>query len=231
MSLEPAGSNPEYVLTIVCPDRPGIVFAVSGFLVQHSANILESQQFDDRLEDRFFMRVRFEVYDARQTLEGLRETFDVVARTYSMSWHLWPAEAKYRTLIMASRFGHCLNDLLYRQSTGALQIEVAGHPDRGHHVGDAFGAHDHPRPPVDHGVPDGAGGVVAGITRIQNCHAQSLVVIGTLGKVRFHGPIEDQFQHRRRPARNAEPAANPPRPSMSRSPREFRRPFLPIRRR
>ena len=133
MSLEPAGSNPEYVLTIVCPDRPGIVFAVSGFLVQHSANILESQQFDDQLEDRFFMRVRFEVYDARQTLDGLRETFDVVARTYSMSWHLWPAEARYRTLIMASRFGHCLNDLLYRQSTGALQIEVAGvvsnHPD------------------------------------------------------------------------------------------------------
>jgi formyltetrahydrofolate deformylase len=116
--------HPEYVLTIACPDRPGIVFAVSSFLVQHSANILESQQFDDRLDDRFFMRVHFEVFDGTSTVEGLRAAFTPVSSAYSMAWHLWDADAKYRTLVMVSKFGHCLNDLLYRQSTGALQIEI-----------------------------------------------------------------------------------------------------------
>ncbi len=125
--------HPEFVLTIACPDRPGIVFAVSSFLVQHSGNILESQQFDDRLENRFFMRVHFEVFDEAATLENLRAAFAQVSTAHSMSWHLWEADAKYRTLVMVSKFGHCLNDLLYRQSTGALQIEVpaivSNHPD------------------------------------------------------------------------------------------------------
>ena len=116
--------HPEYVLTIVCPDRPGIVFGVASFLVQQSGNILESQQFDDRLEDRFFMRVHFEVLDHNATLDGLRTGFDGVAEAYSMTWHLWDAAAKYRTLVMVSKFGHCLNDLLYRQSMDALQIEI-----------------------------------------------------------------------------------------------------------
>jgi formyltetrahydrofolate deformylase len=119
-----ASRHPEYVLTIVCPDRPGIVFAVSSFLVQHSGNILESQQFDDRLDDRFFMRVHFEVFDNATGLEALRTAFAPIAEAYTMTWHLWEAAAKYRTLVMVSKFGHCLNDLLYRQSIGALQIEI-----------------------------------------------------------------------------------------------------------
>ncbi|MGH3383104.1 MAG: formyltetrahydrofolate deformylase [Nocardioidaceae bacterium] len=117
-------TNPEYVLTIVCPDRPGIVFAVSGFLVQHSGNILESQQFDDRIEDRFFMRVHFETFEPGHTLASLQEAFAGVAASYAMTWQLWDASAPYRTLVMVSRFGHCLNDLLFRWSTGSLQIDV-----------------------------------------------------------------------------------------------------------
>ncbi|MPZ94676.1 MAG: formyltetrahydrofolate deformylase [Propionibacteriales bacterium] len=118
-------TNPEYVLTIVCPDRPGIVFAVSGFLVQHSGNILESQQFDDRIEDRFFMRVHFETFEPGHTLGSLQEAFAGVAASYGMTWQLWDASAPYRTLVMVSRFGHCLNDLLFRWSTGSLQIDVS----------------------------------------------------------------------------------------------------------
>ncbi|MCW2595222.1 MAG: formyltetrahydrofolate deformylase [Pseudonocardiales bacterium] len=130
---EPATRYPEYVLTIVCPDRPGIVFAVASFLVHSSGNILESQQYDDRLEQRFFMRVQFEVYDAAMTLERLRAGFEKVALASDMTWQMWDAEAKYQTLVMVSKDGHCLNDLLYRQSTGALPIEipaiVSNHPD------------------------------------------------------------------------------------------------------
>src|SRR3954451_11830930 len=97
---------PSYVLTIVCPDRAGIVHAVSGLLVEHGGNILESQQFDDLAEDRFFLRVRF---DAESSLEELRAAFTPVAERFAMTWELWDAAAPYRTLIMVSKFSHCLN--------------------------------------------------------------------------------------------------------------------------
>jgi formyltetrahydrofolate deformylase len=85
----------EFVLTLSCPDRAGLVHAVTTFLVDHSGNILESQQFEDRHQDRFFMRVHFDVSDPDGSLESLR-----------------------------AGFGHCLNDMLFRKSTGALNIEI-----------------------------------------------------------------------------------------------------------
>ncbi|MFG2030576.1 formyltetrahydrofolate deformylase [Streptomyces sp. NPDC048825] len=114
----------EFVLTLSCPDQAGLVHAVSGFLVDHSGNILESQQFDDRLQGRFFMRVHFDVSDPRASLERLRTDFAPVAEAYRIEWRLWDAAAPTRTLIMVSKYGHCLNDLLFRKSTGALNIEV-----------------------------------------------------------------------------------------------------------
>jgi formyltetrahydrofolate deformylase len=131
------GTMTSYVLTIVCPDRAGIVHAVTGMLVEHGGNILESQQFDDVAEDRFFMRVRFEVEgaeaDGSATLEALRAAFAPVAERFAMTWELWDATAPYRTLILVSKFSHCLNDLLFRAANGSLQIDVAGivsnHPD------------------------------------------------------------------------------------------------------
>jgi formyltetrahydrofolate deformylase len=113
----------QFVLTLRCPDRPGIVHAVSGFLVEHSGNILQSQQYGDPETGRFFMRVQFETADGGG-LEGLRDAFTGVADRFGMSWELWDARARYRTLIMVSRFGHCLNDLLFRWNTGTLQIDI-----------------------------------------------------------------------------------------------------------
>ena len=112
-----------YVLVLSCPDRPGIVHAVSGFLVERGGNIVESQQFGDRLTDRFFMRIDFLV-DGPATAESLRADFAGVAARFDMTFELWPARAPYRTLIMVSKQLHCLNDLLFRASTGALQVEV-----------------------------------------------------------------------------------------------------------
>jgi formyltetrahydrofolate deformylase len=126
-------TDPSYVLTIVCPDRPGIVHAVTGFLVESSGNILESQQFDDVPEDRFFMRVLFAVSDPAVGLEALRSRFSAIGERYGMTWELWNAAAPYRTLILVSRFSHCLNDLLFRWSSGSLQVDipavVSNHPD------------------------------------------------------------------------------------------------------
>ena len=126
MADEPVTGAPgssEYVLSLSCPDRPGIVHAVASFLVERSGNILESQQFDDRVENRFFMRVQFEISEER-TLGSLRDDFSQVAAALSMTWEMYAVDVPYRTLILVSRLGHCLNDLLFRWSTGSLNIDI-----------------------------------------------------------------------------------------------------------
>lgn len=124
----------EFVLTLSCPDRPGIVHAVSGYLVDQGANIVESQQFGDRLTHRFFMRIAFTTEAATEPGD-LRQAFAPTAERFGMHFELWAADAPYRTLIMVSKHLHCLNDLLFRASTGAVQIDVpavvSNHPDAG----------------------------------------------------------------------------------------------------
>jgi formyltetrahydrofolate deformylase len=117
----PAG---DFVLTIICPDRPGIVHAVTGFLVRHGGNIIESQQYDDLETGSFFMRMGFEVAGTGTTAEQLRDAFAPIAAEYRMDFRLWDARAPYRTLLMVSGHLHCLNDLLFRHSTGSLQIDI-----------------------------------------------------------------------------------------------------------
>jgi formyltetrahydrofolate deformylase len=128
-------SNPsgDFVVILDCPDRPGIVHAVSGFLVTKGGNIVESQQFGDPLNGRFFMRIDFSMTDPDATAESLRTDFAEVAESFAMSFEIWGARVPYRTLIMVSKQLHCLNDLLFRHSTGSLQIAVplvvSNHPD------------------------------------------------------------------------------------------------------
>jgi formyltetrahydrofolate deformylase len=124
MMSAPSAPRPEFVLTVTCLDQAGIVHAVSSFLVAHSGNIRQSQQFDDRLEGRFFMRVQFDVTDPAVGLEQLRAGFASVAEMYQISWSLQDATRPTRTLLMVSKFGHCLNDLLFRHRIGALNIEI-----------------------------------------------------------------------------------------------------------
>jgi len=127
---EPVG---DFVLTIVCEqDRPGIVHAVTSFLLRHGGNIRESQQFGDALQGRFFMRIDFEVAEPVDA-DTLRADFEATAAEFGMQYEIWAASAPYRTLIMVSKHLHCLNDLLFRTSTGELQIDVpvvvSNHPD------------------------------------------------------------------------------------------------------
>jgi formyltetrahydrofolate deformylase len=118
----PAGH--EYVLTLTCPEAPGIVFAVSRFVMTQGGNISASQQFDDRLTDTFFMRVQFRADGV--TAGSLRQDFAAIASQFAMAWQLHDLHTPTRTLIMVSRFGHCLNDLLFRTGTGALNLEIPG---------------------------------------------------------------------------------------------------------
>jgi formyltetrahydrofolate deformylase len=127
---EPPAAAPSFVLTLWCPDQAGIVHAVTGMLVERHGNIVESQQFSDLAEDRFFLRVKFAVDDPSSAdgdlLDVLRKAFAPVAERFDMTWNLWEAAAPYRTLILVSKFSHCLNDLLFRWSKQALQVDVVG---------------------------------------------------------------------------------------------------------
>ena len=141
MTVAPATSSPQiavsdYVLTLSCPDRPGIVSAVASFIADHDCNIVESQQFGDRAGGAFFMRVQFEpVHGTRLDVDRLRGDFAGTAGHFGMAWRLLVAAEKQRVLILVSKFGHCLNDLLYRANSGALNIDVpaviSNHPDLG----------------------------------------------------------------------------------------------------
>ncbi|GII79008.1 formyltetrahydrofolate deformylase [Sphaerisporangium rufum] len=120
----------EYVLTLSCPDRPGVVAAVSGMLATRKCNITESQQFGDPVAGRFFMRVQF---TSGLPEDELRSACTALVPELSMEFQLHDLGVRPRVLVMVSKLGHCLNDLLYRVRSGLLDIEivavVSNHPD------------------------------------------------------------------------------------------------------
>ncbi|WP_406429007.1 formyltetrahydrofolate deformylase [Streptomyces sp. NBC_01589] len=122
---QPAETVPEqYVLTLSCPDRQGIVHAVSSYLFMTGCNIEDSQQFGDHDTGLFFMRVHFSA-DAPVTVEKLRASFAAVGDSFRMEWQIHRSSERMRVVLLVSKFGHCLNDLLFRASIGALPVEIA----------------------------------------------------------------------------------------------------------
>lgn len=115
--------HPQYILNLSCLDQRGIVQRVSGFLAGHGCNILDSAQFGDAQSKLFFMRVHFAVEEAL-TDEVLRSSFSTLADTMQMNWQLHDAYKKPRVLLLVSKIGHCLNDLLFRYKSGLLPVEI-----------------------------------------------------------------------------------------------------------
>ncbi|MDI3422118.1 formyltetrahydrofolate deformylase [Streptomyces luteolus] len=113
----------QYVLTLSCPDKQGIVHAVSSYLFMTGCNIEDSQQFGDHDTGLFFMRVHFSA--EALNAEKLRASFAAVGDSFQMDWQIHLADEKMRIVLMVSKFGHCLNDLLFRARTGALPVEIA----------------------------------------------------------------------------------------------------------
>ncbi|GAA3763538.1 formyltetrahydrofolate deformylase [Salinactinospora qingdaonensis] len=123
----------EYVLTLSCPDTRGIVAAVATVLSRHGCNITESQQYGDHYTGRFFLRTQFLAEDPAVGEDALRGAFASLAGDLDMEWELWRCAVRPRVLVMVSKHGHCLNDLLYRQRSGLLGVDIAAvvsnHPD------------------------------------------------------------------------------------------------------
>lgn len=114
----------DYILTLSCPDRTGIVHSVSGWLLEQNGNILEAQQFGDAATNRFFLRIQFSLPE-KQDVNALQTSFAPIAETFSMDANIYDAQRKARLLILVSRQGHCLNDLLFRAHSGQLPVEIA----------------------------------------------------------------------------------------------------------
>lgn len=112
------------ILTLSCPDQRGIVAKVSAFLFERGCNILDAQQFDDQETGQFFMRVVFDADDADR--EALRGEFGALADGFKMKWTLRNRADRYRVLLLASKFDHCLADLVYRWRIGELPMDITG---------------------------------------------------------------------------------------------------------
>jgi formyltetrahydrofolate deformylase len=133
-----------HILTINCPDRAGIVAAVTSFLAEQGAFITEAAQFGDPISARFFQRIVFRVENGLGKPGAFAAAFEPIMRKFEMKWTLHEAGHKDRVLIAVSKFGHCLNDLLHRYRTGALPVDVVG----------VVSNHDDMRAIVEwHGVP------------------------------------------------------------------------------
>jgi formyltetrahydrofolate deformylase len=112
-----------FILTLSCPDKPGIVARVSAHLFERGCNILDAQQYDDEEAKRFFMRVVFD--PGHQDVETLRTDLEPLAGEYDMRWTLRASAEKRRVMILVSAFDHCLVDLLYRWRNGEMPMDLA----------------------------------------------------------------------------------------------------------
>ncbi|MEY3408687.1 MAG: Formyltetrahydrofolate deformylase [Pseudomonadota bacterium] len=114
--------NHAFILTLSCPDRTGIVHAVSGFLLERGGNIEEAAQYNDHATGLFFMRVQFACDQVSEA--DLRTQLESFATSFGMNWNLHSTTQPMRTVILVSKEGHCLNDLLFRWKSGLLPIDI-----------------------------------------------------------------------------------------------------------
>ncbi|GAA2968861.1 MULTISPECIES: formyltetrahydrofolate deformylase [Glutamicibacter] len=128
--------NNIYVLTFTCAERSGIVHAVTGLLLKHQGDIRELKQHDDQRSGTLFMRIEFEICnqpDTSQDIAELEASLEELAQEYQAQWGMRAAGKKKRVVVMVSKFGHCLHDLLFRARMGELPVEIAAvvsnHPD------------------------------------------------------------------------------------------------------
>ncbi|MFB9377277.1 formyltetrahydrofolate deformylase [Kineococcus gynurae] len=175
------------VLTLSCPDRPGIVHAVTGALVALDANITDSQQFGDPDTNLFSMRVAF---DATATEEALRANLSVVAQRFGLEWSLSAADVPMKILVMCSKQAHCLNDLLFRHRSQNLPVEIVGvvsnHPDLADLVG--FYGLDFHHVPVAQGDPASKAAAEDRVRELVDATGAELVVLA-----RYMQVLSDQL--------------------------------------
>ena len=116
----------KFILIINCPDKEGIIASVSNFLFKRNFNILESSQFKDTKNNQFFMRVCFTNINSIRKFRytQLKTEFKIISKKFNMKFNFYDMSKKQKVLIMVSKFGHCLNHILYQWKTGSLNCEI-----------------------------------------------------------------------------------------------------------
>jgi formyltetrahydrofolate deformylase len=125
-NAEEKSVSESFIVTVRCPEQPGIVLALSSFLVDHECDITEHQQFDDAESGHLFARTCFRSSNPDVTQDVLERDFAQLANSLSMDWGLYGTTTRERILVLVSKVDHCLNDLLYRWRTGTLAAELVG---------------------------------------------------------------------------------------------------------
>ncbi len=130
-------------LLLHCPDQPGILAQVTNFITTHNGNIVDLDQYVDRVENVFFMRIEWELEDFLLPREKINDYFDTMyAKKYSMRFRLYFSDVKPRMAIFVSRMSHCLYDIMARYTAGEWEVEIpliiSNHPDL-QHVAERFG--------------------------------------------------------------------------------------------
>ena len=137
------------ILHIHCPDRKGIVAAVAGFVHAHDGNVLHLDQHVDFEQNVFFMRMEWSLDDFDVSLEAFRESFEPLARTFSMSWQVFDSGERDRMAIFVSKQPHCLYDILSRHESGEYQVDIPliiSNHETCRHIADRFGIPFHHMP-------------------------------------------------------------------------------------
>ena len=119
-------SSAQAVLTLSCPNRPGIVARVSTYLFEKGCNILEAHQFDDTVSGLFFLRIVFNRVEDGAVFPEMSDGFRSIGEQFGMTWTMRPRRAPRRVMLLVSKFDHCLADLLYRRRIGEIPMEVTG---------------------------------------------------------------------------------------------------------
>lgn len=131
--MSPSTPGNEYVLTFSCPQKIGIVHAITGVLVEHGGDIIDLKQFDDQITGHFFFRAKFRVNASSDDDAAVRADISTLADSLDAQWMLRTEHAKQQVLVMVSKFEHCLNDLLFRTRIGEIPADivavVSNHPD------------------------------------------------------------------------------------------------------
>lgn len=114
----------KYILTVTCKAGTGLLAAVSTYLAERDCYLCSVEQFDDETTEKFFLRAVFRPQAKSPTLADIKAGFDTVAKRYEMSWKIYDPCEPVKTVIMVSKFDHCLDDLLYRRRNGELNLDI-----------------------------------------------------------------------------------------------------------
>ncbi|HAU03068.1 MAG: formyltetrahydrofolate deformylase [Porticoccaceae bacterium] len=121
----PTDSAKTYIFTGTCRAGSGVVAAVTSFLAERDCYICALEQFDDESTGKFFMRAVFRLQANSPAIETIKNTFHQVSNTFDMEWHIYDPDVPVKTLILVSKFDHCLDDILYRRRKGEFNMEIA----------------------------------------------------------------------------------------------------------